>query len=132
MSILIRHLTIDCADPYESALFWSKVTGRPLSDDDHPGDPEALVVLPDGNQPAALLFVRVPEGKSVKNRLHLDLKPAEGSTLVEEVERLVALGATVLDDRRKPDGIGWIVLADPTGNEFCVESSHAEIKAVRG
>jgi hypothetical protein len=63
MSILIRSLTIDCADPYESALFWSKVTGRPLGDDDNPGDPEAVVVLPEGNQPAALLFIRVPEGK---------------------------------------------------------------------
>ncbi len=72
-----------------------------------------------------LLFIRVPEAKVVKNRVHLDVRPDEG-TRDEEVERLLALGATVLADRRRPDGTGWVVLADPEGNEFCVERSAAE------
>ncbi len=130
MSINIRSITVDCADPFALAQFWSAVSGGPLADDDNPGDPEASVQLPAGNQPERILFIQVPEGKSVKNRLHFDIAPV-ASTLVEEVERIVALGATVVDDRRRPTGAGWIVLADPAGNEFCVESSHAEVLAAR-
>jgi hypothetical protein len=69
---------------------------------------------------AELLFIRVPETKAVKNRLHLDLVPTE-RTRDEEVSRLVAAGAAVVDDHRGPEGRGWVVLADPEGNEFCVE-----------
>jgi len=61
----------------------------------------------------------------VKNRVHLDLAPTE-RTRDEEVERLLSLGATMVDDRRLPDGRGWVVLADPEGNEFCVVRSEAE------
>ena len=64
-----------------------------------------------------LVFVAVPEGKAVKNRLHLDLRPV-GCSHAEEVERLIGLGA-----RRADIGQGdvpWVVLADPEGNEFCV------------
>lgn len=63
--------------------------------------------------------------KAVKNRLHLDLQP-QGRTRDEEVTRLLALGAVLVDDRRRPDGRGWAVLADIEGNEFCVERSAAE------
>ncbi len=66
----------------------------------------------------------MPERKSVQNRLHLDLEPA--TTRETEVARLLALGATLLDDRRRPDGSGWQVLADPEGNELCVERTPAE------
>ena len=65
-----------------------------------------------------------PEGKAVKNRIHLDLVP--DSTRDQEVERLLGIGATLVDDRRRPDGSGWVVLSDPEGNEFCVERSPAE------
>lgn len=58
--------------------------------------------------------------------MHLDLQPQD-RTRDEEVERLLAIGATLVDDRRKPDGKGWAVLADPEGNEFCVERSAAEL-----
>ncbi|MDT9681483.1 VOC family protein [Streptomyces sp. TRM76323] len=121
MSSLVRHVTIDCADAYALASFWAAVLEAPLSDDDRPGDPEALVRAPG----VGLLFVTVPEGKTVKNRLHLDLQPQD-RTRDEEVERLLALGAVLVADRRRPDGTGWAVLADIEANEFCVERSAAE------
>ncbi|MFK0258991.1 VOC family protein [Streptomyces sp. NPDC090445] len=115
----IRTITFDCTgDPYDLGLFWSRVLGRPLADDDKPGDPEAIIKDPAGGP--TLLFVRVPEGKTAKNRIHLDLQP-EGRTRDEEVQRVRALGARVIADRTRPDGGGWLVLADPEGNEFCVE-----------
>jgi hypothetical protein len=68
------------------------------------------------------------EGKTAKNRLHLDLQP--DGPRDEEVERLLGLGATMVLDMRRPDGRGWAQLADPEGNEFCVERSAAERKAM--
>ncbi|MFI5805476.1 VOC family protein [Streptomyces sp. NPDC051561] len=123
MSSLVRHMTIDCADAYKLATFWAEVLGSAVTDDDAPGDPEALV-------PTAglgVLFVQVPETKAVKNRLHFDLQPQD-RTRDEEVDRVLALGATLVEDHRKPDGRGWVTLADPEGNEFCVERSAAELE----
>jgi hypothetical protein len=68
-----------------------------------------------------LLFIQVPDAKQLKNRIHLDLRPADRSR-EEELIRLIAAGATQLADRRRPDGSGWFVLADPEGNEFCILS----------
>ncbi|MFD0593144.1 VOC family protein [Catellatospora coxensis] len=65
------------------------------------------------------------EPRTGHHRMHLDLMPTVG-TRNEEVERLLGLGATLVGDHRKPDGTGWVVLADPEGNEFCVERSPAE------
>ncbi|WP_175409095.1 VOC family protein [Streptomyces sp. TRM64462] len=127
MTSLVRHVTIDCADPYRLASFWSAALGAPLADDDHPGDPEAQVLAPG----VGLLFLTVPEKKTVKNRLHLDLQPQD-RTRDEEVTRLLALGATLVDDQRRPDGTGWAVLSDIEGNEFCVERSRAERAATGG
>ena len=121
MSSLVRHVTIDCSDAYALAGFWAQVLDSKVSDDDKPGDPEALVETAG----AGLLFIQVPEKKSVKNRVHLDLQPQD-RTRDEEVERVIGLGATLVDDQRRPDGTGWVVLADPEGNEFCVERSKAE------
>lgn len=120
----IQHITVDCRDPYRLAEFWSTVTGWPVSDQDRPGDPEVAVEPSDGTSPE-LLFVAVPESKTGKNRLHLDLVPLT-RTRDEEVERLLAAGATLVDDRRGARGRGWVVLADLEGNEFCVEASMAE------
>ncbi|CAL9524550.1 VOC family protein [Streptomyces sp. enrichment culture] len=115
----IRHITFDCTgDPYDLAQFWSALLGKPVSDDDKPGDPEALIEDPAGGP--GLLFVRVGEGKTVKNRVHFDLKPA-GRTRAEEVARALSLGARQLADHTRPDGRGWVTMADPEGNEFCVE-----------
>ncbi|MEU1215749.1 VOC family protein [Streptomyces sp. NPDC005790] len=127
MTSLVQHITIDSADAYELALFWAEVLGSPLADDDFPGDPEALVEAPG----AALLFVTVAEPKRAKNRVHLDVRP-EDRTRDEEVERLLALGATLVADHRKPNGRGWATLADPEGNEFCVECGAAERAALSG
>ncbi len=82
-----------------------------------------MIFSDDGTQ--RLLFIEVPDVKQVKNRLHLDLMPGEG-TRDEELERLLRLGARSVDDRRKPDGTGWVVLADPEGNEFCILRNDAE------
>ncbi|KUO20070.1 VOC family protein [Streptomyces dysideae] len=119
MTSAIRHVTIDSADAYALAAFWSQVLDQPVHEDDHPGDEEALI------EAAGLLFVTVAEPKTLKNRVHVDLQPQD-RTRDEEVERLLAVGATLVDDRRNPDGTGWVVLADPEGNEFCVERGAAE------
>jgi predicted enzyme related to lactoylglutathione lyase len=122
--MILRHVTVDCADPYELGTFWSSVTGWPLADDDNPGDPEALLQSPSPGVPG-LLFIRVPEAKTVKNRLHIDWVPTE-RTRDAEVDRVLALGATLYEDHRRPDGTGWVTLQDPEGNEFCIERSAAE------
>jgi hypothetical protein len=123
----VRHVTFDCAaphEPYDLAVFWAEVVGQPVHPDDLPGEDEVGLKPPPG-QPT-LLFIRVPEAKTLKNRLHLDLEPAGGRTRDEEVERVVGLGAVIVDDHRKPDGRGWVVLTDPAGNEFCILRSTAE------
>ena len=66
-----------------------------------------------------LMFLKVPEPKTVKNRMHLCIRPTDRSR-EEEVERILGLGATMVDDRRTAPDRGWAVLADPEGNEFCV------------
>jgi predicted enzyme related to lactoylglutathione lyase len=124
MSSSIRWISYDCADPYPLSRFYAAVTGWPTDDEDQPDHDECAVLPPSPGHPG-LLFTRVPEGKTVKNRLHLDLQPTD-RTRDEEVERVVALGATVLDDRRRGDGKGWVVLTDPEGNEFCMNTSPAE------
>jgi predicted enzyme related to lactoylglutathione lyase len=121
----IRHITFDAQDSYAQTLFWAEVTGW-TEDPDEPNDPgheENFIGPADG--PIGLLFINVPDGpKTTKNRLHLDVQP--DTTRDEEVGRLLGIGATLVDDRRRPDGSGWVVLADPEGNEFCVERSESE------
>jgi hypothetical protein len=119
---VVRNITFDCADPYALAQFWCAVFEVPMYPEDQPGDPEAVVLL-EPDRPN-LLFITVPEGKTVKNRVHIDIQPARPRD--EEIERIVGLGATEVADHRRPDGSGWMVLADPEGNEFCVERSAAE------
>jgi len=120
----IRSVTVDCADPYRQALFWSEVTGWQEDPDDpnNPDDPEGRIVSTHGIN---LLFIPVPEGKVVKNRVHLDLIPTE-RTRDEEVTRLLGIGARLFEDHREPDGTGFVVLTDPEGNEFCIERSMKE------
>ncbi|MGZ9935728.1 VOC family protein [Streptomyces sp. NC-S4] len=123
MVSVVQNVAIDCADAYELARFWSEVTGCPVYPHSEPGDQETLVMLAEG---PVLYFNQVPEPKTIKNRIHLCLNPT--TSREEEVERLLKLGATLVTDRRQPDGTGWAVLADPEGNEFCVlrsESDHA-------
>jgi predicted enzyme related to lactoylglutathione lyase len=131
MTAVISHTTIDATDAYAQSLFWEKVLGFAQDPDDpnEPGHEECMIFSPDGG--TRVLFIEVPEKKQVKNRVHFDLVPAEG-TRDEEAARLVSIGATVVDDLRRPDGSGWVVLADPEGNEFCILRSEAERAAARG
>ncbi|MDQ1493995.1 MAG: hypothetical protein QOG69_478 [Actinomycetota bacterium] len=121
----IKSITFDSTNPYRLAQFWSELTGFMEDPDDGnaPEHPEALLLSPDSK--LALLFVAVPEQKQVKNRVHLDLMPLDHPRDVE-VDRILGLGARLVDDQRRPDGSGWVVLADPEGNEFCVERSDIE------
>lgn len=123
MSAQFHCMTVESDDPYTLAGWWARVLDRRLADDDHPDDPEAVLAAPAGNGPD-LLFVRVGE-RHGKGAFHIDLHAAE-VTRDEEVARLRDLGATLVADRRRPDGSGWVVLADPEGNEFCVCRSFAE------
>ena len=107
--------------PTRSRVFWSQVLDF-VEDPDDPNEPEheeCLITSRDRSQ--LLLFITVPDGKKVKNRVHLDLRPVD-RTREQETERLLALGASQLADHRRPDGSGWITLADPEGNEFCILS----------
>lgn len=124
--IELQCVSVDCADPYKLASWWGEALGLPLGEGDVPGDDE--VMLETGRYPF-LLFIRVPEGKQVKNRLHLDVSATAGSTREQEVERLLGLGATVYEDHRAEDGKGWVTMLDPEGNEFCVCRSQAEREA---
>lgn len=121
MVSVVQNVAIDCADAYELARFWSEVTGCPTDPQDGPGAPETQVTLPGG---PVLYFHQVPEPKTVKNRLHLCLRPT--TSREEEADRLLRLGATLVADHREPDGAGWVVLADPEGNEFCVLRSDSD------
>ncbi|MGW4696527.1 VOC family protein [Kitasatospora cineracea] len=122
MVSLVQNVAIDCADAYGLARFWSEVTGRPVDPDSGPGDRETQVELAEGG--LVLYFNQVPEPKTVKNRVHLCLRPDTARD--PEVDRLLGLGATLVADRRNADGTGWVVLADPEGNEFCVLRGAAE------
>jgi catechol 2,3-dioxygenase-like lactoylglutathione lyase family enzyme len=121
MTSRISHTSFDAIDAYAQSVFWSRVLGFTQDPDDpnEPGHEECLILSRDRSQ--LLLFITVPDHKKVKNRLHLDLRPEDG-TREEEVERLLSLGATHVADHRQPDGRGWITLADPEGNEFCILS----------
>ena len=122
MTVRVHYMTFDCADALKLARFWSGLTGWHVFYDE---DPEVLVseTLPPTGP--CLLFIPVPEGKTAKNRLHLDLMPTD-CTRDEQVERALGLGATIIGDHRKEDGTGWVTMADPEGNEFCVERSAGE------
>ncbi len=119
MACRISHTSVDSRNAHTQSMWWAEVLGFAEDPDDPnlPGDDECMIYSPDRS--VTLLFIEVPEGKSVKNRLHLDLRPTDRSR-EQEVERLVALGADRLGDFVRPDGTGWIALADPEGNEFDV------------
>jgi hypothetical protein len=121
----VSHTTIDCSDAYALSEWWKQVLGYvDVADDpNEPGHEECMILAPDGSH--RLLFIEVPEGKVVKNRIHLDLRPTDRSRDAE-VERLLALGASQLADLRTTTG-GWVTLADPEGNELCILRSQAEL-----
>ena len=113
MASKFTELVVDCADPERVARFWSQVLDHPITER---GD-GWVEVGREGGTPV-LLFVTVPEPKTVKNRLHIDVNPTDRDQ-AEEVERVLALGATRADVGQGDD-VSWVVLADPEGNELCV------------
>jgi hypothetical protein len=128
MAVRWYSVVVDCADVaaqaqwWASALDWRKV--YEAEDEVVIVPPHALdesVELPVEQHGPGLVFVPVPEGKTVKNRLHLDLAPRADDDQAAEVQRLIDLGATRVDVGQGTD-VPWVVLADPEGNEFCVLS----------
>lgn len=108
MEITLNTVTFDCADAAEIGRFWSDLLGCPLDDG---ATPEFAGIATSTPQ---LAFVRVPEGKQVKNRVHVDLA---SNDLAAAVDRAVQLGAVRVGDHSE-DGYRWSTLADPEGNEF--------------
>jgi Glyoxalase-like domain len=115
MGTVVSTIVVDSLNPLQLARWWSDVLDRPLDESD---DPEISLLPLDGVGPE-ILFVPVPEAKAVKNRLHLDVRPQNGSDQETELRRLLELGARRIDVGQGPD-VSWIVLADPEGNEFCL------------
>jgi catechol 2,3-dioxygenase-like lactoylglutathione lyase family enzyme len=109
----VDSLTFDCRDPAKVGTFWATVLGYEVVELDDDG---ADIRDPSGAG-WRIIFLVVPEGKSVKNRLHLDLRPT--GSMAEEIERVRALGAS---EHRyvAEDGSFWTVMLDPEGNEFCI------------
>ncbi|MFE2373458.1 VOC family protein [Streptomyces sp. NPDC059398] len=128
MTSRFTELTVDCRDPERLAAFWCAVLDFKVIDR-REGKVEIASWVPtvEGirarQMPPTLQFIHVPEGRAVKNRLHLDISPVDGST-EDEVVRLLGLGATKVDVGQGPDR-NWVVMADIEGNEFCVVRSLA-------
>ncbi len=117
MSLRVQCLNIDSQDPRRIADFWEAVLGWRRTHD----DPDEVVLEPPTGTPEDgvvpdILFARVPEGKTDKNRLHLDLRPDDQAAEVQRLEKLGARRVSV----GQGDDVSWVVLADPDGNEFCV------------
>jgi Glyoxalase-like domain len=122
MTSKFTELSIDCADPRGLALFWCSVLDYVVQDEDDETVTIGSPPRPAGNRhlcpaPPTVTFARVPEGKIVKNRLHIDVNPTDRDQ-DEEVRRLLDLGARHGDVGQGDES--WAVLLDPEGNEFCV------------
>ncbi|MBO9523038.1 MAG: VOC family protein [Nocardioidaceae bacterium] len=133
MTCSIAHTTVDARHAYTLSEWWKQLLGYT----DIPGDPnlpehpECMIQSPDGSH--RVLFITVPDERVVKNRLHFDLRPHE-RTRDDEVEWAISIGATQVADHRgiHGPGSGWVILADPEGNEFCILRSQAELDAAQG
>ena len=118
-NLRIQCITIDCENPQKLAEFWSVALDWKITEADEIG---VVIELLDGSPEVGripdILFLKNPDSKSVKNRLHFDLRPLNQA---EEVARLESLGATRIEigQADEPEAT-WIVMADPEGNEFCV------------
>jgi catechol 2,3-dioxygenase-like lactoylglutathione lyase family enzyme len=121
----LSHTTINCSNAFELSAWWKQVLDfvDVEGDPNEAGDEECVILDPDGDQ--RLLFIEVDELQDPVGRIHFDLASRNASR-DDEVERILALGATEVADRRRADGSGWVVLADPAGNRFCVVRSDAE------
>ena len=117
MTLSLANITIDCANATRVGAFWSAAFGRML--DDEADEFFASMDRGVADRPT-WLFCRVPEGKSAKNRMHIDLTADNRNA---EVARLIGLGATHVDDKDEW-GVQWSIMQDPEGNEFCIAGPH--------
>lgn len=125
MTSRVAHTTFDCHDAFELSEWWKGVLGYTdvPNDPNEPGDEECMIVDPQSGH--RLLFIEVDELRAADGRVHLDLCPTDRRR-DDEIDRVIALGGTAVADRRNPDGTGWMVLADPWGNHFCILRSDDE------
>jgi hypothetical protein len=114
MALEWEQTIVDARDPVALGRWWQEALGWVVVND----DPEEFEIRPAADRLPGLLFVRVPETKKGKNRLHLDFRPDDRDP---EVERMLALGASRADIGQGEQS--WVVLADPEGNEFCILGS---------
>lgn len=114
MSLTWEQVIVDSIAPADLGRWWCAALGWIVVND----DPNEFEIRPDIDRAPGLLFALVPEAKTLKNRLHIDLRPDDRDA---EVERLMGLGASRADVGQRNES--WVVLADPEGNEFCVLSS---------
>jgi Glyoxalase-like domain len=113
MPSFIKYVTFDCADPAGLSAFWSAVTGY---EQVTVRDDFAALAAPDERGIRGILFWKVPEPKSAKSRMHVDLASRNPE---DEIERLIGLGARKVE-RREGNGTSWTSMLDPEGNEFCI------------
>jgi predicted enzyme related to lactoylglutathione lyase len=113
MTLRLANVTLDCDDTARVSAFWSAATGRPI--DEGASDHFVSIGIGDATQPG-WFFIKVPEGKAVKNRVHFDLHADDHDA---EIERLLGLGAQRFGDYDE-FGTRWTTLVDVEGNEFCV------------
>ncbi|MDP8927427.1 MAG: VOC family protein [Actinomycetota bacterium] len=128
MATRVSHTTVNCLNAHELSEWWKRVldyTDLP-GDPNEPGDEECMIMDPRTGH--RLLFIEVSDLQDPVGRVHFDLAPVD-RTRDEEVERVLGLGAREVADRRRPDGSGWMVLEDPSGNRFCILRSDAERSA---
>lgn len=126
MSSKLAVIAIDAIRPRAVADFWCAVLGWRVVEEDS----DIISIAPQDQSWPAIDVIAVPEGKSVKNRLHFDLR-ADGVSTAEELERLLGLGARRMDVGQGPD-VSWVVLGDPEDNEFCLLSrSVQDVEAQR-
>jgi hypothetical protein len=132
MTSRLTEISLDCVDPARLADFWCAVLGYAVIHSEDGlieigpagrSDPELLDAVRRGPVPPTIFLCRVPEAKTVKNRVHFDVSPVD-CTQAEEVARLEALGAGRADIGQTGEE-SWVVLTDPEGNEFCVLRSLA-------
>lgn len=124
MALRVSHTTVNARDPYALSLFWADLLGY-ADDPDDPNEPdheECMIYSPDLRH--RILFIAVDELRE-PGRIHFDLAPVSG-TRDAELARVRDLGAVEVADRRTADGRGWVVFADPEGNEFCILRSTEE------
>jgi predicted enzyme related to lactoylglutathione lyase len=112
MAIHLESVTFDCVDPPALATFWSAVTGYTITR----SSPFFVQMTGDGTVGPRFMFIKVPEAKTAKNRMHIDLGTED---LASETGRMLSLGATLVGEYDEW-GVRWATFRDPEGNEFCI------------